>query len=72
MTEPWVPDWIAEMKVATDATLLETLGEQQLATLVKHGAALDLGRDAAGSDADRVDRDLDEQPDRLRVPVAAL
>jgi hypothetical protein len=41
MMEPWVPDWILEMKAATDAALLEALSEQQVATLVASGATLD-------------------------------
>jgi predicted ATPase len=35
------PDWAVDMVAATDAALLETLGEQQVATLVARGAALD-------------------------------
>ena len=42
MTERWVPDWTVEMGVATDATLREALGEQQVATLTARGAALDI------------------------------
>ena len=42
ITERWVPDWIVEIGAATDATLLETLGEQQVATLTARGAALDI------------------------------
>ncbi len=36
------PDWVVEMMAATDAALLETLGEQQLATLTSRGAALEI------------------------------
>ncbi len=42
MTEPWVPDWIVDIRAATDAALLEALGEQHLATLTARGAALDI------------------------------
>ena len=42
MTEPWVPEWILEIKAVTDAALLEALGEQHLATLAAQGAALDV------------------------------
>ena len=35
-------DWILEMLAATDATLREALGEQQVATLTARGAALDI------------------------------
>jgi tetratricopeptide (TPR) repeat protein len=38
----WGPDTTLEMFAATDAALLETLGEQQVATLAKRGAALDI------------------------------
>jgi tetratricopeptide (TPR) repeat protein len=42
MTERWGPDWTLEMLAATDVTLREALGEQQVATLAAQGAALDL------------------------------
>ncbi len=42
MTEPWVPEWILDIKTATDAALLEALGEQHLATLTARGAAMDI------------------------------
>ena len=42
MTERWGPDWTLEMLAATDAALLEALGEQQVATLAARGAALDI------------------------------
>jgi predicted ATPase/class 3 adenylate cyclase len=40
MSEAQVPDWVLEMKAATDAALRETLGEQHVATLAEQGAAL--------------------------------
>jgi predicted ATPase/class 3 adenylate cyclase/DNA-binding winged helix-turn-helix (wHTH) protein len=46
-TEPWVPDWIRELNAATQAALLEALGEQQVATLAARGAALDVSEAVA-------------------------
>ena len=40
MSEAQIPDWVLEMKEATDAALRETLGEQHVATLAEQGAAL--------------------------------
>ena len=40
--ERWGPDTTLELLAATDAALLETLGEQQVATLAARGAALDI------------------------------
>ncbi len=42
MSEAQIPDWVLEMKAATDAALRETLGEQHVATLAEQGAALDV------------------------------
>ena len=42
MTERRAPAWEREMVAATHAALLETLGEQHLATLAERGAALDI------------------------------
>jgi predicted ATPase len=42
MTEPWVPEWILEIKATTDAALLDALGEQRLVTLTQQGAALEI------------------------------
>ncbi len=56
MTEPWVPEWILEIKATTDAALLDALGEQHLATLIERGAALDI-TDAVAylhTEADRI------------------
>ena len=41
LQERWGSDTTLEMLAATDAALLETLGEQQVATLANRGAALD-------------------------------
>ena len=40
ITERWLPEWIVELGAATDATLRETLGQQQVARLAARGAAL--------------------------------
>jgi hypothetical protein len=55
MTTRWGPDWALEMLTATDAALLEALGEQQVAALAAHGAALDLAEAVAylRAEADR-------------------
>jgi hypothetical protein len=42
MTEPRAPDWVLEMKAATDAALHEALGGPQVARLAEQGAALDI------------------------------
>ena len=42
ITERWLPEWIVELGAATDATLRETLGQQQVARLAARGAALDI------------------------------
>jgi hypothetical protein len=42
MTEPWVPEWIIELKRATDTALLDALGEQHLAALTARGAAMEI------------------------------
>jgi tetratricopeptide (TPR) repeat protein len=42
MTEQRPPDWILEMKAATDAALRETLGQEQTLMLAARGAALDI------------------------------
>ena len=51
----WI-DWIVELLAATDAALLETLGEQQVATLAEQGAALETADAVAylRAEADRV------------------
>jgi hypothetical protein len=56
MTEPWVPEWILEIKVATDAALLDALGEQHLATLAERGGALETAEAVAylRVEADRI------------------
>ena len=40
MSEALIPDWVLEMKAATEAALREALGEQYVATLAEQGAAL--------------------------------
>ena len=42
MAQRWGAESTLEMLAATDAALLEALGEQQVATLAARGAALDL------------------------------
>ena len=55
MTEPWVPEWILDIKATTDADLLQALGEQHLATLTEQGAALEIAAVVADlrAEADR-------------------
>ena len=42
MTEPWVPEWILEIKTTTDTALLEALGGEHLATLTGRGATMEI------------------------------
>ena len=35
-------DWVIEMHAASDAAVLESLGQQRVATLAAHGAALEI------------------------------
>jgi hypothetical protein len=56
MMERWGVAWILEMFAATDAALVEALGEQHVATLAARGAALDITEAVAylRAEADRV------------------